>query len=64
MTRLKKERLMQEMTQAELAEKSGISRQTIILLEQNGEKPCNIATMVKIAQALGKTVDEIFLPVV
>ena len=48
-----------EMTQQELAERVGCSRQTIILLEQERYVP-SLALAMKIAKAFGATVDEIF----
>ena len=48
-----------EMTQQGLADKVGCSRQTIVLLEQGRYSP-SLALAFRIAQAFGRTVDEIF----
>lgn len=48
------------MTQEELAEKSGISRGTISALENGTERTTTSKTLVKLAQALGVSVDQIF----
>lgn len=48
-----------EMTQQELAERVGCTRQTVIMLEQGRYVP-SLALALKIAQAFGTTVDEIF----
>lgn len=47
------------LSQEELAEKAGISRVSLSFIE-NGRVP-NGDTMLKIAKALGKSVEEIFL---
>ena len=48
-----------EMTQHELAERIGCTRQTVIMLEQGRYVP-SLALALKIAQAFGSTVDDIF----
>lgn len=48
-----------EMTQQELAERIGCTRQTVIMLEQGRYVP-SLALALKIAQAFATTVDEIF----
>lgn len=48
------------MTQEELAEKSGISRGTISALENGSERNTTSKTLLKIARALETTVDNIF----
>ena len=58
--RIKEEREAQGMTQEELAEKSGVSRVTISLIESGRNTNVMIGTLAKIAMALGKSVDEIF----
>ena len=60
MKNLERIRVRKGMTQTELAEKTGISRQTINSLENNPGKSCSSATMLKIAQALEVTIDELF----
>lgn len=48
------------MTQADLSEKSGVSRVTINKLETGKATGVNFTTMVKIASVLGKSVDVVF----
>ena len=48
-----------EMTQQELADLCGCTRQTIIALEQEKYVP-SLILAIKIARVFGKTVDEIF----
>lgn len=48
-----------EMTQQELAEQAGCTRQTIILLEQERYTP-SLALAMKIARVFGATVDQVF----
>lgn len=47
------------MTQQQLAERVGCSRQTIVLLEQGRYAP-SLALALRIARVFGQTVDEIF----
>jgi len=56
---LKVERVINRMTQAELAEKVGVSRQTIHAIETGKFTPATDLAM-QIAEALGKTVEQIF----
>lgn len=58
--RIREFREAQKMTQDELAKKSGVSRGTISAME-NGDKETTTKTLVKIARALGTSVDSIFL---
>lgn len=58
--RIKELREALKMTQAELAEKSGISRGTISALEQNTVRETTTKTLVSIAKALDSTVDQLF----
>lgn len=53
-------RLEKNMTQQELADKSGISRATISALENGSERCVMSGTLIKLAEALGVTVDSIF----
>ncbi len=53
-------RKKKRMSQAELAEKSGVSRATIIAIEKDDNKIVSSATLVKLATALGTTVERIF----
>jgi len=48
------------MTQEELAEKSGVSRGTISALENGIVRTTTTKTLVKLAQALDTSVDQIF----
>ncbi len=54
------ERAIKNITQAELAEAVGVSRQTINTIESNKYVPSTILAL-KIAKVFGKTVEEIFL---
>jgi putative transcriptional regulator len=49
----------EEMTQAELAEKVGVSRQTIIMIE-NGKYNPSLELSFRIASAFGVRIDEVF----
>lgn len=48
-----------EMTQQELADRVGCTRQTVIMLEQGRYVP-SLALALRIAQAFGTPVDDIF----
>ena len=56
---LRVERAIQNITQAELAEKIGVSRQTINPIESNKYVPSTVLSL-KIAQLFGKKVEDIF----
>lgn len=58
--KIREMREAKDMTQEELSEKSGISRVTISGLENGTERNTTSKTLVKIAKALGCTVDQIF----
>lgn len=58
--RIKEFRESLKMTQEELAEKSGVSRGTISAMESGVSKETTTKTLVKIARALGTSVDKIF----
>lgn len=49
------------MTQAELSEKSGVSRTMISKLETNQKVDCKVSTLISISDALGCSVGDIFL---
>jgi putative transcriptional regulator len=53
------QRAIKEITQAELAEQVGVSRQTINSIESNKYIPSTLLAL-KIALVFGKTVEEIF----
>jgi putative transcriptional regulator len=48
-----------EMTQQALADKVGVTRQTIIAIEQGGYTP-SLTLAMKIARAFNKTIEEVF----
>jgi len=48
-----------EMTQQQLAEEVGCTRQTIIMLEQGRYVP-SLALAFRIARAFGRTIEEVF----
>ena len=58
--RIREIREAKKMSQEELSEKSGVSRGTISALENGSERNTTSKTLLKIAQALGTTVDNIF----
>jgi putative transcriptional regulator len=57
--RLKLARVERNLTQAELAEHVGVTRQTIGLIEGGGYNP-TLNLCLKLARATGKTLDELF----
>ncbi len=57
---IKVERAIKNMTQADLAEKIGVSRQTINAIETNRYVPSTILAL-KMARLFGKSVEEIFM---
>lgn len=59
--RIREIREQKGMTQEELALKSGVSRQTISAIENETERSVLSKTLVAIADALGTTVDKIFI---
>lgn len=60
MKAIKTYRVKRGMTQEELAEKSGISRQTIITLESNKKANVTVGVLRRIATALGVPVSAFF----
>lgn len=54
------ERAILNITQAELAQKIGVSRQTINAIESNKYVPSTVLAL-KMAKLFGKKVDEIFI---
>ena len=58
--KIREKRKEQKMTQEELAEKSGVSRVTISGLENGKVRATSSKTLLKLARALGTTVDQIF----
>ena len=59
---IKERREELRMTQEELANKSGVSRQTISALENDKYDNVLVGTLAAIAMALDTTVDKIFYP--
>ena len=60
--RIREIRESKGMTQAELCDKSGITRATIWKLETGENEVTTSRTLLKIAEVLGVTVGELFLP--
>ena len=60
--KIKEAREEKGFTQEELSEKSGVSRTIIIGLEKGTITTTTTRTLVRIAEALGKKVSDIFLP--
>ena len=58
--KLRIERAIQNITQAELADRIGVSRQTINAIESNKYVPSTVRAL-KMAKLFGKNVEEIFL---
>jgi DNA-binding XRE family transcriptional regulator len=58
--RLKDFRENAKMTQAELAEKSGVSRGTIVAIENNSVKNTSTKVLEKLAKALNASIKDIF----
>lgn len=59
-TRIQELRKDQKVTQMELAESVGVTRQTIISLE-NGRYKASLVLAHKIAQVFGVTIEDIFI---
>lgn len=58
--KIKEARMQRGLTQTELAEKSGVSRLTIIALESGHERVTTTKTLIKLATAMNVTIDELF----
>lgn len=58
--RLKKVREEKGLTQEELAKKAGVSRITIVGIETGRTQVTRTDTLAKIADAVGKTIPELF----
>ncbi|MGM9602528.1 MAG: helix-turn-helix transcriptional regulator [Faecousia sp.] len=58
--KIKEKRDEMKMSQEELAQKSGVSRGTISGLENGTLRATTTKTLLKLAKALGTTVDQIF----
>ncbi len=59
--RLKAARAAMDLSQQALAERCGVSRQTINAIEKGDYNP-TIGLCITICQALGKTLDQLFWP--
>lgn len=59
--RLKIARIEKDLSQEQLAEQLGVTRQTIGLIESGSYNP-TLKLCVAICKALGKTLDELFWP--
>jgi putative transcriptional regulator len=59
--RLKVLRAERDWTQADLADRAGVARQTIVALE-NGKYSPSLVLAFKFSRIFGKTVEEIFEP--
>ena len=57
--KIKTERVRLNLTQEELAQQTGVSRQSINAIESNKYTPSTVLAL-KIARVLGKTVEELF----
>ena len=57
---VKEERIKKQLTQTQLAELVGVSRQTIFSIEINKYVP-SVVLSLKIARAFGKKVEHIFI---
>lgn len=60
--KVKEARQEQRMTQEELSTRSGVSRATISGLESGEIRVAKTDTLIKLANALNKSVGDIFLP--
>lgn len=58
--KIKEAREKKNMTQAELSERSGVSRGTISALENGTSRATTTKTLMNIAKALGIPVEELF----
>ena len=59
-TRIKELRARYDLTQEELADKVGITRQTLLYLEKGKYNP-SLLLAHRIARALNSTIDEVFI---
>ena len=57
--RLRLARIEARLTQAELADRAGVTRQTIGLIEAGGYNP-SLKLCIELARVTGKTLDELF----
>ena len=59
-TKIQELRKANKISQAELADEMGVTRQTIILLEK-GRYDASLELAFKIARYFGKTIEEVFI---
>lgn len=59
-TKIQELRKANKISQAELADEMGVTRQTIILLEK-GRYNASLELVFKIARYFGKTIEEVFI---
>ena len=59
-TKIQELRKANKISQAELADEMGVTRQTIILLEK-GSFNASLKLAIKIARYFGKTIEEVFI---
>jgi len=59
-TRLKEKREAAKMTQEQLSKKAGISRLTIVNIENGKQETVLASTLIKLANALDCAVEELF----
>lgn len=57
--KMKQIRLERQLSQAELARRVGVSRQTVNMIESGDYNP-TLALCIRICRELGKTLDELF----
>jgi putative transcriptional regulator len=57
--KMKQSRLERQLSQAELARRVGVSRQTVNMIESGDYNP-TLALCIRICRELGKTLDELF----
>jgi putative transcriptional regulator len=57
--KLRTARVARDLTQAELAERVGVTRQTIVALEKGNYNP-TIQLCLRVCKALGKSLDDLF----
>lgn len=57
--RVRRHRRAQDLTQQELADRVGVTRQTVVSVERGRYNP-SVGLALKLAQVLGATVEELF----
>jgi DNA-binding XRE family transcriptional regulator len=58
-TRIKEYRARRDLTQADLAERVGVRRETLLYLEKGSYNP-SLLLAARVARELGATIDELF----